>query len=193
MVTSIVQFEAKGTSKIRLVGRYFALVTTSDSSSTEIILNNVKTRIESKPTISVKQAADIFSEECIKFKKIIIENKILFKYNTIVEKMRVSPDVLAKDAKMEIDSYRFGLNFEFLLVGIEIEDGDPHIYTIDETGDVRQHDLIGFMTTGSGASLAFSELTRYAHTPYTELNLAVMNVYFAKRASERAFGCWRFH
>ncbi|HJW19137.1 MAG TPA: hypothetical protein VJ571_01090 [Candidatus Nitrosotalea sp.] len=188
LVSTIVQFEALGTSKIRVIGKYFLMATTNDSNAVQIITNNVIHRVRELKNISIKQTADVISEECIKFKKSTIEKDILFKYELITDKLKINPDTLAKEAKSELDSYIYELQIELIIAGIEKDAKHPEIYTINQNGNIRQHDSIGFVTIGSGESLALSELTRHRYSPYTDLSRATMLVYFAKKAAERAIG-----
>jgi len=64
-----------------------------------------------------------------------------------------------------------------------------HIYTVNQTGECKLHDYLGFAVIGSGYDLAFPELTKF---PYFPLIIgwqdALIRVYDAKKVAERMGG-----
>ena len=72
-----------------------------------------------------------------------------------------------------------------------IQKNKPHIYKVDQKGNVALWDSLGFATTGSGGELAFLEMTKWYFGDDVPLPLAMPRIYFAKKSSERAEGVGR--
>src|ERR1035437_9903756 len=63
---------------------------------------------------------------------------------------------LFTDMKYQVDSVRLGS--ALMIYGYD-DKAVPHIFTVDDDAGYENHDLYGFWTIGSGASVAISSLT----------------------------------
>jgi hypothetical protein len=86
----------------------------------------------------------------------------------------------------ELRVYPYPL-FEFIVAGLDSQT-QAHIFTVDQDGNVKSWDFLGFTTIGSGSELAFSEMTKWYYEITQPLTLAIPRIYFAKKAAERAQG-----
>jgi len=134
--------------------------------------------------LNVIEIVQIVSKTCLDFRNERIQNDIGYKYDIILSKIHENTDTIAKNMQNDLESYNYPLEVDFLITGYDL-DKQPHIFTVNQNGLIKKHDDSGFMVIGSGGMLAFSELTKYGFNGFQSLTEAIMDVYFAKKASER--------
>jgi hypothetical protein len=79
------------------------------------------------------------------------------------------------------------VNVELVLAGVDAQ--GAHIYTIGNPGrPERQHDVIGYAATGSGAIHAMQSMIGFGHSSTAGLNETVFRIYASKRRAEVAPG-----
>jgi hypothetical protein len=167
------------------------MVSSNDTFVSDMIVKEAGNRI--KPNSTIKEIAALFSEECIKEKRKHQEREILgpmnLSYSEFLERSKDLPPDFVRTITNLLFDWDYELKTDFLILGI---DAEPHIYTVDQDGESKLHDLLGFAVIGSGYSLAFPELTKF---PYEKgsisWQMAMIRVYAAKKAAERMGGVGR--
>jgi len=176
-----------------LTHRAVCLFSTNDGDLTEILLykikENVRADLKEKKIVALNviEIVQIVSKTCLDFRNERIQNDIGYKYDIILSKIHENTDTIAKNMQNDLESYNYPLEVDFLITGYDL-DKQPHIFTVNQNGLIKKHDDSGFMVIGSGGMLAFSELTKYGFNGFQSLTEAIMDVYFAKKASERMVG-----
>lgn len=176
-----------------LTHRAVCLYSTNDGDLTEILIYKIKENIRTVlkerkiSELNVIEIVEIVSKACIDFRNERIQNDIGYKYDIILSKIHENTDTIAKNMQKDLESYAYPLDVDFLIAGFD-RDKDPHIFTVNQNGLIKKHDDSGFMVIGSGAMLAFSELTKYGYNGFETITEAILDVYFAKKSSERMVG-----
>lgn len=190
LVSAGIQFES-GTPKIKPLTNYcYAMQSSNDSLTSDMILETVKQKIASEQQLTILQIVEKIRDECYALKKQYIEDNILFKYNLTFENLESRPESIVKDAVNEVRDCQYPYSFSFIVFGLE-PPREVHLYVIDQDGQYWLQDSLGFATIGSGGNLAFLELTKYEYNRNFFAVMAIPRVYFAKKVSERAEGVGR--
>lgn len=194
--TDTVCFEG-GFSKIQPFYPHTYVMTSSNDAPTadKIIIKTQKIleeKFESNEDLTVEQIVNVLSHECkSKFELEIDEKRkyVLSRYCLTYDEFKsTSKNLSEKIVQDIIDGFRdikYEFRADFLVVGI---DTNPHICLVDEFGNIRVYDHIGFAAIGSGEFLAFPEITRLAYSPDVNDTRAIVTVYNAKKAAERIQG-----
>lgn len=191
LVSAGVQFEG-GTPKIKGLTNYcFAMQSSNDSLTSDMILERVreKTSKFEKP-VAILEIVESIRTECFALKKQWIEDNILYKYNLTFEKLDSRPESIVKEAINEVRYCQYPFEFSFIVFGLE-PSKEAHLYVIDHDGQYWLQDSLGFAAIGSGGSLAFLELTKHGYARTLPAVVAIPRLYLAKRVSERAEGVGR--
>jgi 20S proteasome alpha/beta subunit len=159
----------------------------SDSLISDAILEKVAKKARANGTTSTEDVVNFFRQECIDHKREEIERDILSNYNITAESLKVNQESMLKEAVAEVQNYQYHFNSEFIIAGLE-PSGDAHIYWVNQDGDYRCHDSIGFCAIGSGGLMAFLDLTKVVYNRQTAFSAVIPLLYFAKRTAERATG-----
>ena len=80
---------------------------------------------------------------------------ILSKYNLTFEKLETKPESVVKDAINEVRDCQYPYEFSFIVLGLEASK-EAHLFTVDQDGNYRLQDYLGFATIGSGGELCIS-------------------------------------
>lgn len=196
LVSGGVCFE-EGVSKIQPLALYAWVMSSSNDALTSdgIILKIQKTlacNSKEGKQIEIEQIAAMFSQECKNKLKVEREKHVYSHYgyteNEFKENSNKSSDFVIKDILDRLHEFNYDFEVEFLLIGFDFPPYMPHIYTINESGDITVSDHMGFATIGSGKYLAFPEITKYAYNLNTPLAESVMRVYWSKKVAERVGG-----
>ncbi len=83
---------------------------------------------------------------------------------------------------------KFDLGCQFLVAGFHMRKQLPYIFTVSNPGTAEYHNKVGFWAIGSGQRSALSSLFFKEYSIFSELNLAIYNVYEAKLMAEKALG-----
>jgi len=75
--------------------------------------------------------------------------------------------------------FQVKLGFSFLVCGFS-EDGEPHIFSVADTGEIAVHDALGFWCIGTGRSPALTSLLLSGYKQYNECERVIYNVLEAK-------------
>jgi len=191
LISAGIQFE-HGYGKIGTVTDYcYVMMATDDALTGDMIIRETKKQVENKG-FPIEEITRILAKVCEKYYQTSIEKNILFKYNLNYENFKsksqdLSPNLIDIIVD-EINIFQYDFKAEFIVCGI---DTDPHIFVVDQCGNYKSYDYIGFATIGSGSPLAFSEMTKYSYHPNTQLSMALARVYNAKKVSERMGGVGR--
>jgi 20S proteasome alpha/beta subunit len=187
LVSSVVQFVG-GTPKIKQITDYcYAMHSSSDSLISDAILERVAKKARESGITSTESVVNILRQECIDHKREEIERDILFHYNVTADSLKVNQESMLQRAVSEVQNYQYHLNSEFIIAGLE-PSGDAHIYWINQDGDYRCHDSIGYCAIGSGGLMAFLDLTKVVYNLQNGYSSAIPLIYFAKKTAERATG-----
>jgi hypothetical protein len=192
LVSAGVQYEG-GEPKIKQLTEYCYVMTSSnDSLTSDLILETIKDKIKSaKNQMRIRDIVELLSEECVNFKRLRIEREVLSKYNLTSTNLNAPSETIINDAMKEVNDYEYPLECDFIVLGFDKET-EPHLYKVNQKGDYRLCDSLGFVTSGSGGSLAFLEMTKYSYSRQEGMVTAIPRVYFAKKVSERAEGVGRY-
>lgn len=188
-MTTLIQAE-HGISKINnFTDNCMVMSSSSHSRQSNLILENARNMITDSD-ITIQQIAKIISKECQKHKMEEKERNILTDYGFIsyTDFMKREKDIsaiLSQKITRRLDEYESEFLSQFMVFGF---DTAPHIYLIDQNGKYDLCDYDGFATIGSGAQLAFTEMTKYLYRSDMELIEALIRVYSAKRVAEKALG-----
>ncbi|MBM3199703.1 hypothetical protein FJZ53_02110 [Candidatus Woesearchaeota archaeon] len=188
LISAGIQFE-HGVSKImNLTDNCWLMCASNDSLKSDIIINNVREKLlTNKPKI--KEIAEIFSKECQKLMNDERETEVLAKfglnYETFIKKSKELSQDLIRLLGTSLDNYTSNFETEFLILGLE---PSAVIYVINQDGEYKPYDRLGFACIGSGSTLAFPEMTKYSYTPTLGLYAALIRVYQAKKVAQRVSG-----
>jgi hypothetical protein len=185
LVSAGIQFEGGSSKILQPTINCIVMETSNDSATSELVLEKFRHNLDRKKKYSIDELSNILSQECIKFRADVLDRQVVSRYNLAIEKLHAPPDSLLRDAVNELRIYPYPM-FEFIVTGID--DIGAHIYTVDQDGNVKSWDFLGFTTIGSGGELAFSEMTKWTYSYQHPLSLSIPRIYFAKKASERAQG-----
>ena len=187
LVSSVVQFTS-GEPKIKKINDYcYALHSSTDSLVSDAILEKVAERAKTDGMTSINNIVSILREECLNHKKEEIERDVLCHYNLTAQSLAVNQVSMLEKAVDDVKNYQYHLTSEFIITGLE-PSGEAHIYWVNQDGDYRCHDSIGYCAIGSGGLIAFLELSKVIYDRGAMYSSAIPLVYFAKKTSERATG-----
>ncbi len=191
LVSAGVQFEGRE-SKIKQITDYcFVIQSADDSLGADLILERLRQRVSTSQTpLKIEEIMEKLRTECVNYKKEWFENNILQKYNQVFEKFHNTPESSLNNAIREVGSTRYSKTFHFIVLGLE-PSKEAHLFFVDQNGNYRLQDSLGFATIGSGGQLAFLELTKLHYSRFFQLTLALPLVFRAKRISERSEGVGR--
>lgn len=191
LVSSGIQFEG-GESKIkRITPSCYAMVSSNDSSASDLILERTKEKVLASGHIDkIKDIVLVLQQECRNYHKECLERDVLSKYNEMIEILKLEPKSFIEKATKEVQDYDYPLECEFIIAGLE-PSKEAHIYWVSQNGEYRLEDSLGFTTIGSGGGLAFLQMTKYSYARNKGFQLAIPLVYFAKKIAERAEGVGR--
>jgi hypothetical protein len=190
LISAGIQFESGSSKIIKITDYCYTLHASDDSLFSERVLNKAKERIAiANPPLTIKQIVDIFCEECITLKRSKQEKDIISKYNFVVGNVKADPNQIVADIMDDIDYYQYP-TFEFIIAGMD-SPTEPHIYKVIQEGDWACWDSLGFVTTGAGQNLAFTEMTKWYYSTAQSMTFAIPRIYFAKKVSERVQGVGR--
>ena len=193
LVSAGVCFES-GVPKIRELTNYaYVMISSNDANASDLIATRVQKivfdNLEKKNRLTIEQIADLFSKECEMRLKQDKEKMIFYDYALTSEEFKNKSkdlhDRIVQEIISKIYNYEYPLITSFLILGI---DSNPHIYTVDQDGDVRLWDSIGFATAGDGGYLAYPEITKFSYNPNASLSEVLVRVYNSKKVAERVRG-----
>lgn len=144
MISAGLQFE-QGEAKIQWANAPTGLVMNSsnDSLSSDLISKNVGKRCENGSWTTAK-LAQLYREECIKFKQARTESEIIaplgFTYESLWRRSNELPQPVVGHIIESLESYDYVFQIQFMVIGIDQEGGTfiPHIWVIDQ--EPRQRD-----------------------------------------------------
>lgn len=187
LVSAGIQFEG-GASKIREVTQNCYVMTASNNSLiSDAVYQNLIARFTQDSMPRIKEIVEALCEECVKYKRMKQEKDVLSKYNMANEYLKSDPNTTIKNAIVELENYPYP-EFEFIVAGFDMKENAAYIYKVNQDGDYSNWNFLGFAVTGSGESLAFSELTKHSYSSMLPFSHAIPRVIFAKKTSERAQG-----
>lgn len=192
LVSAGIQFEG-GTPKIKMITNYcFAMQSSNDSLTSDLILEKVKAKANTlEKTAKIVEIVEMIRQECFELKKQWVEDNVLLKYNLTFKKLDTKPDAIVKDAINEVRDCHYPCEFSYIVLGLE-ESKEAHLYVIDQDGQYWLQDSLGFAAIGSGGELAFLEMTKHGYARNFPAVVAIPRVYLAKKVSERAQGVGRY-
>jgi 20S proteasome alpha/beta subunit len=185
LVSAGIQFEGGSSKIIQVTINCVIMETSSDSATSEAVLDRFRKKIDQSKDHTILELAETLAHECADFRTESLDRQVVSKYNLVVDRLKADPNSLLRDAVNELRIHPYPI-FEFIVSGLD--NTGAHIYTVDQDGNVKSWDFLGFTTVGSGSELAFSEMTKWMYTDQQPLSLAIPRIYFAKKASERAQG-----
>jgi len=193
MISAGLQFE-HGEPKIQwMTPTCLAMIASSDSLASDMIAKAVLPRFAGK-SADTEAVARALGQECIVFKQRKMEQDVLvplgLTYETVWKKSNELPAEARDEIMDELLNYEYGFRTDFLVFGIDfaLNVYTPHIYVVDQDGNVRLQDYLGFGVIGSGAGMAFPEMTKYKWHRGVTISEAFVRIYNSKRAAERMGG-----
>lgn len=193
LVSAGVCFES-GVPKIKELTNYaYVMISSNDALVSDLIATKAQKivfdHLEKKNKLTIEQIAELFSKECEMRLKQDKEKKVFSEYNLTSDEFKNKSkdlhDRIVQDIICKLYNYEYSLETLFLIIGI---DSKPHIYTVDQGGDVRLWDSIGFATAGDGGYLAYPEITKFSYNPNSGLSGVLVRVYNSKKVAERVGG-----
>jgi hypothetical protein len=191
LMSAGVQFEG-GESKIKRITDYcYVMQSATDSFVADLIVERLKDKVTViSKNLMISEIIRMLRKECFEFRKEWIEDHVLYKYDIVFQKTGVKPESAIQQAITEVENCYYPYEFELIVLGLE-PTKEAHIYRVNEKGEYKLEDLVGFTTIGSGGGLSFLEMTKYGYSSTANVVVAIPRVYFAKRVSERAAGVGR--
>jgi len=195
MISAGLQFQ-HGVPKIKALTQFcYVMMSSDDSLTTDMIIKGVQSKIAGRP-LTVAQIVQLFSEECISFKARNRERDVLFplglNYSTLAEGLGDLPREVANGVISGLLDYDYDFRSDFLIFGLDIDPIAAHIYVVNQDGEFKLYDYLGFAVIGSGYNTAFPELTRMVWHQGITMVEAIVRVYNAKKAAERMGGVGEF-
>jgi hypothetical protein len=186
LVSAGIQFEGGSSKIIQVTQNCVVMESSNDSPASEMVLESLRVQLKQDQAYTVKQISEMLAKECIEQRRSKLEENVVYRYNLAVNNLKADANVILRDVVNELRVYPYPL-FEFIVCGLD-NPKEPHIFTVDQDGNIKSWDFLGFATIGSGSELAFSEMTKWLYSDQQPLSLAIPRIYFAKKASERAQG-----
>jgi hypothetical protein len=197
MISAGLQFE-HGEAKIQwLTASSLVMVSSNKSLRSDMIVKSVQMKIAGKP-MTTEAVADLFKQECIAAQQDEREQEILIplglSYKTLWEKSSIISKEALGGIMGQLENYESDFLTQFIVLGIDqiASAYVPHIYIINQDGEVSLQDYLGFGVIGSGYDTAFPELTKYVWNRNISLSDALARVYNAKVAAQRMAGVGEF-
>lgn len=186
LVSAGIQFEI-GTSKIiSATPNSIIMESSADTPFSELILSNFRTKIDQTKNYTMGELSSILSDTCKEQREKTLDQNVVFRYNLAVSSLKVDASKILENVINELRTFPYP-DFEFIVCGLD-DPRTPHIFTVDQDGNVKSWDFLGFAVIGSGGSMALSELTKYQYLTSEELPMSLTRIYFAKKSAERAVG-----
>jgi hypothetical protein len=191
LVSAGIQFE-HGIEKVYMINyNCYVMISSNDSLKTDMIVKRVESKVSGKG-VTVEETAKAFAKECEEQMKYEREKAILPKYglsyDELIKKSSSVSEYLMKMIYSDLSNWEYEFKAQFLVLGIDINPYNPHIFIVQEDGDYKAYDYIGFATIGSGSDLAFPELAKFVYHPNINMDIAISRVYNAKKVAERVQG-----
>lgn len=191
LVTAGIQFE-HGVEKVYIINQNcYVMISSNDSLKTDMIVKKVESRVIGKG-VTVEETAKAFAKECEEQMKNAREKDILSKYgltyDELIEKSNNISENFIRMIYSDLSNWEYEFKAQFLVLGIDLNPYNPRIFVVQEDGDYKAYDYIGFATIGSGSDLAFPEMAKYVYHPNINMNIAITRVYNAKKVAERVQG-----
>jgi hypothetical protein len=146
-----------------------------------------------KDALKLKDIAELFSSEHKKLRDKSLEADVLgprgMTLTSFYSGLKAFPSWFAFGVDSQIRDYT--LSVEFLLFGFDIEKSKenvsvtPHIFLIDDQGQISPLDSDGFGIIGIGERISLPEMTRETYDKNTPLSEALFRVFWAKKSAER--------
>ncbi len=163
----------------------------SDEIIKEVVLKvKHKSEENNNQRLRIKDIASIFKKEHQKSRNEKLTDEILKPRGLTLESFYANiksfPEWLGILLDTQISNYEFEV--DFLVFGFDVgNDGliTPHIYEINEKGEMQTLDKIGFGIIGIGDIMSLPEITKEVYSPTNSLSDAIVRTYWAKKSAER--------
>lgn len=189
LVSAGIQFEV-GTSKIiSATPNSIIMESSGDTPFSEVILDNFRNKIDQKKGYKISELSSILSDTCKEQREKTLDQNVVYRYNLAVSNLKGDANHILENVINELRAFPYP-DFEFIVCGLD-NPSSPHIFTVDQDGNIKSWDFLGFAVIGSGGSMALSEMTKWRFTTMDQLPISITRIYFAKKAAERAIGVGR--
>ncbi|MFY9750804.1 MAG: hypothetical protein WAK75_04320 [Methanoregula sp.] len=200
LVSAGVSFESGVSKSQYLTPNAWIMSSSNDALASDGIILKIQKILADSPDagkqIPIEQIANMISQECKNKIRLERENQVFSQFgineSDFAEKSIKISTLVVADILNRLREFKYQFEVEFLVIGFDFIPAKnlymPHIYSINELGDILPTDHLGFATSGSGKYLAFPEITKYAYQPNTPLSEAVLRVYWSKKIAERVGG-----
>lgn len=184
LVSAGVKYE--GLPKIQIISDSIRVISsTNDADSSDAILNKARSKLNSVTTpVRVSDFVNILKDECLIHKKEKIKQDVLESFQIVFDHFEKQPENMLKDARDEVKNYKYHLECEFLVFGLDIQDKSAHIFVVNQNGSYTEYDSSGFATIGEASGLAFAEITKYSFNRFWDYEYVVPLVYRTKKICE---------
>jgi hypothetical protein len=186
--TPTLQFQHGEPKVFRLNHRHMAMISSDDSLRSEMIIKRVQAQM-SDDERTTQDIVKVFTGVCRDFRHEAEEAEILdplgITFESWQKEPRNLPDTLVNSVAAALTNWEYGFECDFIVFGV---DPEPHIWVLNQNGDSKSADYLGFAAIGNGASTAIPELTKLPWSANITMSEAIVRVYAGKRASERTLG-----
>jgi nitrogen regulatory protein PII len=200
MISAGLQFE-HGVPKIQALTPFcYVMMSSDDSLTSDMIIKNVQAEIAGR-NLTVEEIVEVFEDEAKAFKQDKREADILvplgLTYESITNASTTLPRDLANTVANLLLNYEYKFRCDFLVFGLDVQPNaspkvSPHLWVVNQDGDSKLYDYLGFAAIGNGANTAFPELTKLLWHQGITMVEAIVRVFNAKKAAERMGGVGQF-
>ena len=190
LVSGQISFEA-GNSKLKpLASNCWGMAATNYGLKSDMMLDKVKQQLSGRNP-KVKEVVELLAEECKRVDREELERNV-FSYNGMdYDYFNNNMGQHSRDflnfIDQQIRTYRqneYRFQADFLIFGID-DFSTPHLYVVNQSGEYNSYDYIGYAAIGSGAAIAYSEMTKYVYSTQINYIAALCQIYYAKILSQR--------
>jgi len=178
-----------GQGKWAALGRRVLLLVADSMPIQSEIIGQLRASIVDHENISAREAADLYSQMVIKYKREEAEKLFLSPYGMTMEffvkAIQTSTSQLMNELAQNILDH--SIDVEAIVAGVS-EQGEAALYHVDNRGKITSHSDIAFVSIGSGHYHSNAYLTSHGYWNRWLYYSAICAVYAAKRQAENAPG-----
>lgn len=159
-------------------------------------LEKIREKYVDEPCPDIKGIVSILKKEHQQLREDCVSDEILKPRGLTLKEFYANiknfPDWLGIMLDTQISNYDFGVNF--LVFGFDIKENKyvfPRIYMLNEQGEEKLVNSVGFGIIGIGDSMSLPEITKETFNPKFPLSEALVRVYWAKKSAERVVSVGR--
>jgi hypothetical protein len=118
LVSAGIQFESIEPKIKKITDYCYVMQSSNNALVSDLILERIRQKVGTPETpLKIEDIVRILSKECFDYKKEWFENNVLWKYNLVFDKFRVTPEPIVADAVKKLGNVNIHLSLTLLFLG----------------------------------------------------------------------------